>query len=260
MSEDLVKATIEASFAFVVGAEVSFDRRVDVSLDCVTCGRTGRTVVFDTDAGTARCTSRRGDHPFVGEARGPEVESMGGRRHVRYSVRYATGAFCDLKEREPAVAHPTWARIGFEIVCPRCGRAQRQSVQNNAVLPWTSRCACGCELYRQEVEQPVFCVFGADGSEVYRCERSTYELRVFDPAGIPRMTRWRLRRLGWVATDVLAESGGVAYEHDAFAISDGQRFSRHLERVVWRLVGDGVAFQILHSGRDLRASYVKRGD
>jgi hypothetical protein len=161
MGGNEVTATIEASFAFTEGAEVTFDRRVEVSLDCVTCGRTGRTVVFDTDARTARCTSRRGDHPFVGEARGPEVERRDGRTMVRYTLAYTTGAFCDLKGREPAVSHPTWARIGFEIVCPRCGRAQRQSVQNNAVLPWAFKCGCGCELYRQEVELPVFRVFDA---------------------------------------------------------------------------------------------------
>jgi uncharacterized protein (TIGR02996 family) len=148
-------AVVQASFAFAAGSMVSFADGVEVSLDCYVCRRCHRTVYFQPDGGQGKCTPT--GHPFPGYWLGKEKISEGAIVSARYRVAFHIESFLDAKypqHRKPS-ARPTWARVGFEVVCPRCGHANRGSVQNNIVRPWTWRCQCGQHLYTEVDEMPV---------------------------------------------------------------------------------------------------------
>jgi len=49
---------------------------------------------------------------------------------------------------------PTWARVSFEVTCPRCGKCSQESTQNNNVRPRRCLCMCGNLLFNETVEMP----------------------------------------------------------------------------------------------------------
>jgi hypothetical protein len=143
-------AEISARFAFADGALVRFCEILEVSLDCCVCHRCRRTVILKVGAVQGKCTT---GHPFPGKIVGMEANADS----VVYRLEYWFEPFEDVKypDRRKAQGRPTWARVGFELVCPKCGQASRQSSQNNIVRPWTCHCKCGHVLYTESDEMPV---------------------------------------------------------------------------------------------------------
>ena len=152
------------------------DPQVEVSLDCCVCQRVGRTIVFDSREDEAYCTPTH--HPFPGEimAISPSYDRQ--LATGTYSIRYQTGRFIDVKRREPAVRHPTWARVHFRLVCQGCSGVTTGSVQNNQGGPWIeNRCQCGATLGTFDgPEFPILRAHTVSGEHLFSITRSRYEL------------------------------------------------------------------------------------
>jgi hypothetical protein len=144
-------AKISARFAFADGALVTFSDTLEVSLDCCICHRCRRTVIFKVGGVEGKCTPT--GHPFPGKIVSMEaiVDS------VIYRLEYWYEPFEDAKYpgRRKAQDRPTWGRVGFEVVCPKCGQVSWQSSQTNIVRPWTCQCKCGQVLFTETDEMPV---------------------------------------------------------------------------------------------------------
>ena len=148
-------AKVTVRIAFATGAAVTFSDRLEVSLDCCICRRCRRTVIFFEGEAEGRCTPT--GHTF-GRLTGKEVTQNGSVASVVYRVVYWYEPFLDAKypdKRQPS-GRPQWARVRFEIVCPKCVSVKKDSTQNNIVRPYVCSCQqCGCVLYTEQDEQPV---------------------------------------------------------------------------------------------------------
>jgi hypothetical protein len=126
---------------------------VEVSLDCGTCSRRLRTVVFTQVGATGICTPT--GHQFIGQ-----LDALQANRNIiRAEFRYEFEPFEDVKYGdaryqgfEPGA--PTWARLTFHLHCLACGLETRGSTQSNIVRPWSAACQCGAPLY-DDVESPM---------------------------------------------------------------------------------------------------------
>jgi hypothetical protein len=144
---------VSARFAFAQGATVTFSDTLEVSLDCCVCHRCWRTVIFQLGGIDGKCTPT--SHSFPGKLVAKDVGREGLEAFVAYLIEYQFEPFEDVKypDRIPAEL-PTWGRVGFEVICPRCGEVSWQSTQNNIVRPWTQKCKCGLPLFTETVEMP----------------------------------------------------------------------------------------------------------
>ena len=143
-------AQISARFAFAEGSRVTFRDGLEVSLDCCICQRCRRTVIFKVGEVEGKCTPT--GHPFPGKI----VRLKANADSVVYGLEYWYEPFEDAKypDRRKAQDRPTWARVGFDIACPKCGQESRQSSQNNIVRPRTCHCKCGHVLFTESDEMP----------------------------------------------------------------------------------------------------------
>ena len=141
------------------GVEVSFEQYLEVSLDCAQCGRTHRTVIFESPGEPGICTPS--GHSFPGKAEALKQNDKSGffKREFEciFKISYAYTEVKDEKypDRQSSKI-PTWGRVYFNVTCPKCGEVSKQSTQNNIVRPWTCTCKCGYELYTEETAFPVF--------------------------------------------------------------------------------------------------------
>ena len=143
-------AEVSARFAFVKGAAVTFSDSLEVSLDCCICHRSRRTVFFRLGAVEGTCTPTR--HRFPGKLVRREV----GPGFVSYRLEYWFEPFEDAKygDTRQIGPRPTWGRIEFTVVCPRCGAPNQCGTQNNLVRPFHADCRCGTRLYTELNEMP----------------------------------------------------------------------------------------------------------
>ena len=146
----LRKAEISARFEFAAGVTATFNDDVEVSLDCCICHRCHRTVKFHVEGVEGTCTPTR--HAFPGKLLG----KTSGPSFVLYRLEYWYEPFTDAKrsDHDTPTGYPRWARVGFELVCPNCGRYQACSTQTNLVRPWVYKCGCGHTLYTETDEMP----------------------------------------------------------------------------------------------------------
>lgn len=140
---------VEVELSLRDDVTTSFSHSLEVSLDCPTCQRRRRTIVFDGCGKPGKCTPTR--HEFRGVLKSAVFEEG----YARFEFDYEFSDFIDIKypdEEQERYAlfekgAPSWARVYFDINCPACGRTTTTSTQTNLVRPWT--CACECE-------QPVY--------------------------------------------------------------------------------------------------------
>jgi hypothetical protein len=144
-------AEISARFAFTDGVVATFSDTLEVSLDCCICHRCRCTVIFKVDGAEGKCTPT--GHPFPGKI--VAMEASAGL--VVYRLEYWYESFVDAKypDRRKAQNRPTWGRIGFDVVCPKCRQTSHQSTQNNIVRPWSCACKCGQLLFTESDEMPI---------------------------------------------------------------------------------------------------------
>ncbi len=154
-------AEIVASLGFEAHVVVQFADVLAVSLDCASCVRARRTVVFKVGEPTARCqpgsARRRESHPpYPGRILDRRVETNAEGRQARYLLEYDVAPFVDAKygALAPWTGHPTWARVGWTATCPSCGARNEASTQNNIVRPFENRCGCGHVFFIERREMP----------------------------------------------------------------------------------------------------------
>ena len=148
-------AEVTVRFEFPVGAQVTFNDSLELSLDCPVCRRCCRTVAFWVGESEGRCSPTR--HAFPGRIINKQVAQEGKVTSVVFRVRYSYEPFTDakyLEKRKPS-GEPTWGRIQFQVKCPLCGEVRNAFTQTNIVRPWLCQCKCGCDLYTDQDLQPV---------------------------------------------------------------------------------------------------------
>jgi hypothetical protein len=139
--------------------QITFLDKIEISLDCVTCQRSLRTVIISSSDDAAICTPTR--HPFPAQIVSKEIRSNSP-PEVVFNLQYEFEAFTDRKYKLPAKGKPHWARVHFEVTCHRCATKFTTSIQNNIVRPWSKVCVCGYLLYAETEEFPKFQVLSVE--------------------------------------------------------------------------------------------------
>lgn len=140
--------------------KISPSSSLEVSLDCSYCERTDRTIIFKQ--GNARCcpgseSKRVPDHPpYPGQITNIQLNQTFKKTTLVYSIEYNATPFKDRKyEYRLWAGYPTWARISFNLICPKCNIQTANSVQNNIVRPFASKCSCGYIFFTERDEMPI---------------------------------------------------------------------------------------------------------
>lgn len=105
------------------GVSLSFEQRIQVSLDCSICGRTHRTVVFRLPGKPGVCTPT--GHVFPGNVSPLSVIDKSGLFDHEVECSFLlTYEYSPVAERKypqhVSSSLPTWARVHFKATCPRC--------------------------------------------------------------------------------------------------------------------------------------------
>jgi hypothetical protein len=169
-------AEIIAPLHTTQGVTIELNEPLEVSLDCLQCRRTERTIIFKEASTSAVCTPT--GHPFPGRITAHNLTISGDITTMRYCIHYEIADFIDRKRDEPSVAHPTWARIHFTLTCPSCGGTSKNSVQNNLHRPHRCVCACGQVLFRDDTEIPHFRLFNSHGDTIYESAISMIKISI----------------------------------------------------------------------------------
>lgn len=122
-----------------------WQKKLELSLDCFICGRTGRTTTFQYGQEHALC-SADDEHPAHPAAARIAAFDVTGERHrttLRAVVDYWWAPFHDAKRDRPATAltRAPWVRLYLGYHCPQAGESGAFSTQTNMVRP--VRDACG---------------------------------------------------------------------------------------------------------------------
>lgn len=144
-------ASITVSISLNEGVSATAEKAIAISLDCSDCLANKRTVVFEEGVNHGVCHSSQ--HWFRGVWLRSDEQIANGRFEVTYEVLYQYEPFIDVKpgpSAGPSEGAPTWARVYFNLLCPRCKASQRASTQSNLVRPCVHTCECGFELYTDD--------------------------------------------------------------------------------------------------------------
>ncbi|UYQ65589.1 hypothetical protein [Streptomyces peucetius] len=127
-----------------------WQRKLDLSLDCFVCERTGRTTRFEYGEERAVCTGdARVEHPAAARVAGFDVTSVQDRLRIRSVVDYWWAPFHDTKRDRPATAltRAPWVRLYLGYHCAESGKEGAFSTQSNMVRPVSTACAhCAAPL------------------------------------------------------------------------------------------------------------------
>ena len=149
-------AEISVALTVAEGVELSFADRLEVSLDCPTCERNHRTVVFRPGAPTGVCTPVEKCGSFPGRIIDKRTNRAGNIFSVVFEIEYEYRPFVDRKYGNESTGIPQWGRVYFDVTCPKCSRSSERGTQNNIVRPWSCHCKCGQLLYPETEEMPKF--------------------------------------------------------------------------------------------------------
>ncbi|MCX4825398.1 hypothetical protein OG883_37215 [Streptomyces sp. NBC_01142] len=127
-----------------------WQKKLELSLDCFICGRTGRTTHFEYGEERAVCTGDgRSEHPAAARIAGFDVTSAQDRLILRSVLDYWWAPFHDAKRDRPATAltRAPWARLYVGYLCPQSLETESFSIQSNVVRPVNEVCAhCAAPL------------------------------------------------------------------------------------------------------------------
>jgi hypothetical protein len=120
-----------------------WQKKLDLSLDCFICKRTGRTTHLRYGEECAVCSgSQRAEHPAAGRVAAFDVTDERERTALRTVVDYWWAPFHDIKRDEPAAAltRAPWVRLYLGYRCPESQQAEAFSIQSNMVRPVSQTC------------------------------------------------------------------------------------------------------------------------
>ncbi|MCO1659624.1 hypothetical protein [Pseudonocardia humida] len=118
--------------------------RVEFTLDCFVCERTGRTAVLERGAERGVCSGggTHGPHHAPARIAAYDHTSEPGRTTLHAVVDFWWAPFEDAADDGRALA-PTrapWVRLHLGYLCPRDHDGGSFSIQTNAVRPVLTRC------------------------------------------------------------------------------------------------------------------------
>ncbi|MFJ9541072.1 hypothetical protein ACIRPX_27925 [Streptomyces sp. NPDC101225] len=120
--------------------------KLEFSVDCFICERTGRTTVYERGAERALCSGSRSGfqrHYTAGRIAAYDTTSGKDRLALRALVDFWWSPFEDARDGRSGQAptsHP-WVRLHLGYLCPKTKESGRNSVQTNLVRPCALRCA-----------------------------------------------------------------------------------------------------------------------
>ncbi|MER5915694.1 hypothetical protein ABT124_36000 [Streptomyces sp. NPDC001982] len=123
-----------------------FRSKLEFTVDCFVCERTGRTTVFEAGAERALCSGSRsgfGGHHTAGRIAAFDTTSGPDRLAVRAVVDFWWAPFDDTRDHRPSAAptsHP-WVRLHLGYYCQEAKKSGTGSIQTNTVRPSAVRCA-----------------------------------------------------------------------------------------------------------------------
>jgi hypothetical protein len=128
------------------GARLEAPPKLEVTLDCSNCRRTGRTVIFDGLGSRGICTPRQKCRGFDGTLRQVAVTKRQRGFLVRYEIDTSYEEFVDSKRSVSSSPGATWVRMVLRITCPHCNHTNEMTTQTNLVRPCSQLCSCGKHL------------------------------------------------------------------------------------------------------------------
>ncbi|MGW2723930.1 hypothetical protein [Streptomyces sp. NPDC001492] len=120
--------------------------KLEFSVDCFICERTGRTTVYERGAERALCSGSRSgfrSHYTAGRIAAYDTTSGSERLALRALVDFWWAPFEDVRDSRRGMAptsHP-WVRLNLRYHCPKTKESGTTSIQTNLVRPYELRCA-----------------------------------------------------------------------------------------------------------------------
>lgn len=251
-------AEIIAIFDAPTQMHVTPSDKIEISLDCSGCQRTGRTVIFRKDSNTGMCTPTL--HSFPGNITQIEAYHINSQIILRYSITYNTHRFIDRKHEKISVIHPTWARVHFTSICPQCHRENEHSSQNNIRRPSYSFCECGFTLFNDRRENPQFRVRSKYNNLLYQSTISTITINIFtidiDTGVLEYIAALTNNSVEGIRKNI--HDMQPVYTQDIYNIKEPVTFSQDLELIVFKLISYNVDFDVFRNGRSIKTSYIRR--
>ncbi|MFI8105448.1 hypothetical protein [Streptomyces sp. NPDC086023] len=134
---------------------VHWQKRVEVSLDCFICERTGRTTSLSYGEEPGVCTgNRRTAHPAPARISGFDVTQGRDTLALRLLVDRWWAPFHDAKRDQAGTALTNWVRLYAGYYCPESQQAGTFSIQSNAIRPRNIVCTHCTEPLATEVQSP----------------------------------------------------------------------------------------------------------
>ncbi|MFF4359101.1 hypothetical protein [Streptomyces sp. NPDC001604] len=126
--------------------QLHWSSKLEFSVDCFICERTGRTTVYERGAERALCSGSRSgfrSHYTAGRIAAYDTTSGSERLALRALVDFWWAPFEDVRDSRRGMAptsHP-WVRLNLRYYCPETKESGTNSIQTNLVRPYELRCA-----------------------------------------------------------------------------------------------------------------------
>lgn len=134
--------------------QIEFGNEVEISLDCFMCESLRRTINICEKEEFGICIKTKHKFPIKIISKQSNIENN--LVEVIYQIEYWYSPFHDRKYKTDSQFLPTWGRISFKLVCPKCLSKKRAFLQTNIVRPWTNYCDCGNSFYTESKVFPIF--------------------------------------------------------------------------------------------------------
>jgi hypothetical protein len=122
---------------------LSWDGKIELSLDCFACERVDRTVELDWGAERAVCTSSEGPHYSAARVAAFDRTVTEDTLSLRAIVEYWSAPFHDAEDDKPGLplTSSPWVRLHLKYLCREPLLLGDHSIQSNLVRPARVRCA-----------------------------------------------------------------------------------------------------------------------
>lgn len=127
--------------------------KLEISLPCIHCQRTHRTIIFEGVNKKGICTPSEKCTGFPGSLLNREIIKQSDGIKINFLIEFDYQPFVDLKYKVESKFENNWARVYFSISCPECQKEKTISTQENLARPFNQKCECGNILFR-EAESP----------------------------------------------------------------------------------------------------------
>ncbi|MER5955732.1 hypothetical protein [Streptomyces longhuiensis] len=121
-----------------------WQKKLELSLDCFVCQRSGRTTSFQYGQEYALCSadSEHPEHPTAARIAAFDVTDEQERTALQVAVDYWWAPFHDAKRNQAAAALSLtpWVRLYLGYYCPQARQSGTFSIQTNMIRPVRDSC------------------------------------------------------------------------------------------------------------------------